>query len=62
MESACRTLALPLADEAFAFPLSGLACNGCKTSQRCGLFVHKAAELGHRGDELANATTSDALG
>ena len=48
--------------EAFAFPLSGLACNGCKASQCGSLLFHKATELRHGCDELAYADTSDAPG
>jgi hypothetical protein len=46
-------------DEALAFPLSGLSRDGGKTGERCGLFVLKAAQFGHGGDELVGGQRSD---
>ena len=46
------------ADEAFAFPLSGLARDRCKAGKGCGLLVLKAAEFGHGGDELVGGQRS----
>jgi hypothetical protein len=43
-----------------AFPLSGLACDGCKAGKGRGLFVIEAAEFRHGGDERVGGQRSDA--
>nr|KIS30149.1 hypothetical protein TQ38_24305 [Novosphingobium sp. P6W] len=48
------------ADEAFAFPLSGLARDGSKSDMRGGLLVIERSEFGHGGDDLVGGECAEA--
>jgi hypothetical protein len=49
-------------DEAFAFPLAGLACHRGEASERSGLFVFEGSQLAYIGDELVCGNGTETLG